>query len=230
MEERDNLYTSDVNKTYTLIEETFQNILGGVYQGNIAVQALLAMCAKASFAEEREDLSNTQQKLISYFGSAEKVYEFSQFEKIVSLIQQKTLHFEEELIAANKQKLVAISNKVIESLSLFERNKMSEIETIQQKLKQYDNTLCSTISQLKNNLKSTILLESNRLFSTLQMDLCEHIGSQKTDNIKNSLNYTIRCFESTYQRIIQTKLSNEITKINNKSNNAISCRNRYTII
>ena len=126
VEERDNLYTSDVNKTYTLIEETFQNILGDVYQGNIAVQALLAMCAKASFAEEREDLLNTQQKLITYFGSADKVYEFSQFEKIVSLIQQKTLHFEEELIAANKQKLVAISNKVVEALSLFENNKGNE--------------------------------------------------------------------------------------------------------
>ena len=217
VEERDNLYTSDVNKTYTLIEETFQNILGDVYQGNIAVQALLAMCAKASFAEEREDLSNTQHKLISYFGSAENVYEFSQFEKIVSLIQQKTLHFEEELIAANKQKLVAISNKVVEALSLFENNKGNEIETMLKKLKQYDGALCSTISGIKNSLKSTILSASNRQFSTLQMELCNYIDSVKEiDAIKSLLSGTMIEFEANFQKIIQNKLDSEIAKINTK--------------
>ena len=60
LDERKSLFSQSVVKNESLIEETLRSILGNVYEGNMTIQALLAMCAKAQFSERREDLRNNQ--------------------------------------------------------------------------------------------------------------------------------------------------------------------------
>ena len=197
-EERENLFTDNVNKNYTLIEDTFREILGDVYKGNIAIQALLAMCAKASFSKNRNDLISTQNKLIKYFGSTDELFHFSNFNEIINLINQKTSHFEDELILANKQKLTAQCNKTNKELSNFTQNKQKEITTLKNNLKKYDTTLTSSISDIKHGIEIILKTTNNGLFAQLQIDLCKLI-EDKDDNIENKLKSKINNFCSNYQ-------------------------------
>lgn len=112
-EERETLLTPGTQKAESLIRTTFKEILGDVYGGHITLQALLAMSAKASFSSKRDDLIKAQKKLLSYFGgSADKILQFSQFQTLINLVQQKAANFKPEIIEANKQKLISLSNKI----------------------------------------------------------------------------------------------------------------------
>ena len=214
-EERETLLTKDINKTNKLIEETFRNILGDVYQGNIAVQSLLAMCAKASFSKSREDLIATQNKLIKYFGTKDKIFTFSNFNEIINLIHQKTSNFEDELILANKQKLVALCKQTIKKLSDFTQTKEKEITTLKTNLKKYDTTLTSSISDIEHGIVTALKTTSNGLFAQLQNDLCNLVETYD-DNLENKLKYKIINFRSNYQHQLQNILSVEIRKLNTK--------------
>ena len=91
------LQNENVLKNGVLIEQRFSEILNGVYKGNIQLQALLAMCSKASFSPKRQDLLKTQQKLLKYFGSEDAVFQFSEFQNIINLIDAKSTNFKLEL-------------------------------------------------------------------------------------------------------------------------------------
>ena len=90
-DERETLLTEGVLKTENLIHIEFKRILGDVYAGHITLQALLAMCANAVFSEQREDLINTQQKLFRYFGNAERIMQFSQFQTLNYLVERERI-------------------------------------------------------------------------------------------------------------------------------------------
>ena len=213
-EERESLFTSDVDKTYTLIEDTFKDILGVVYKGNIAIQALLAMCAKAHFAANRNDLTKTQKKLVSYFGSADEVFKFSHFQEIIYLIQSKTEHFDEELISANKQKLVALCNHVNDDISKLVDAKTIGIQKLVENLKQYQNVIKQVAQDTKHHLSANVISENDRLFASLQKDMCAAIDNTDLDNLEEKLRYQVSVFKNKYEKAMQQLVSKEIIKMN----------------
>lgn len=152
-EERENLYTSNVNKTYLLIEDTFRDILGDVYKGNIALQALLAICAKASFVPEKEELIRTQKKLIGFFGSTDKLFAFSRFDKIIDLVSEKTKNFEKEILIANKQKLVAQACRIVEDLEETLQDQNNKIVKLSNALKTYKNDIKSIAQNSERRIR-----------------------------------------------------------------------------
>ena len=112
LDERKSLFSQSVVKNESLIEETLRSILGNVYEGNMTIQALLAMCAKAQFSERREDLRNNQTKLLKYFSNADEILRFSQFQTIINLIEEKSKNFSAEIMEANKQKMISLINRI----------------------------------------------------------------------------------------------------------------------
>ncbi len=213
-EERENLFTSDVDKTYSLIEDTFREILGDVYKGNIAIQALLAMCAKAHFAAARCDLTKTQEKLVSYFGSSDEVFKFSNFQEVVNLIQNKTEYFDEELISANKQKLVALCNHIIDGISQLVDSKTMSMQKLMENLKQYQNAIKQVVQDTKHHLSANATSENNRLFAALQNKMCATIDNTDLDNLEQQLKGQVATFKYEYSYAMQQLVLKDISKMN----------------
>ncbi len=193
-EERKTLLTQGVRKTENLIKAEFQNILGDVYAGNITLQGLLAMSAKANFSPEREDLIRGQQKLLKYFDdSTDEILRFSQFQTLVEVVKNKASNFKQEIIEANKQKLISLAGKIgaeIENGKITEEESLGTLETLLKNIRQEicNNRLSNANRNIKNRVNATISstygnLES-RIFSLIEeasndiKDRADHLQSE----------------------------------------------------
>ena len=136
-EERETLLTPNIVKTEGLIQEKFREVLGDVYMGNIPLQALLAMCAKAKFSRKRQDLIKAQKKVIEYFGSADKVLEFSNFQEVVKLVGYLSEHFVDQIVDANRTKLRSLARHADESVYTVLNERNEQIEKLRQQLQSY---------------------------------------------------------------------------------------------
>lgn len=116
-EERQTLMTEKTVKTEVLITNTFRDILGERYKGNISLQGLLAMCSVAEFAETRTDLLRAQRKLKTYFGDGDTLFRFSRMHSLIELIDNMADHFIEEIVEANKQKMISLARTAYHGIS-----------------------------------------------------------------------------------------------------------------
>lgn len=222
-EERETLITPGVLKSESLIQAEFKTILGDVYAGHVTLQGLLAMSAKASFSSKREDLIRGQQKLLKYFGgSADKVLEFSQFKTLTTLVEQKALNFESEIIEANKQKLVSLAGniaadieQVMESQKSYLANLDSNLRTINREVcnnsmdsalrnitNKTRNAITSSYSELKSRIFNLINDEPeniNQLAELHQQEVIENLGNR----IKSIVNDELKKVRKTANRKIK---------------------------
>lgn len=222
-EERETLITPGVLKSESLIQAEFKTILGDVYAGHVTLQGLLAMSAKASFSSKREDLIRGQQKLLKYFGgSADKVLEFSQFKTLTTLVEQKALNFESEIIEANKQKLVSLAGniaadieQVMESQKSYLANLDSNLRTINREVcnnsmdsalrnitNKTRNAITSSYSELKSrnfNLINDEPENINQLAELHQQEVIENLGNR----IKSIVNDELKKVRKTANRKIK---------------------------
>ncbi len=211
----EDLLTANVNKNSTLIEDTFRDILGDVYKGNIAIQGLLALCSKATFSQERPLLNKTQVKLKAIFESADAIYDFSRFNQIVELIRQKTEHFDEELVAANKQKLVALCNKTTQELTAFEQTESVDITRLKDRIKEYDREIQKSISNAKSHLRSNMRSKSEQELSSFQDKLCSIIDDEKSNDEKEQrLKSAAKDFSSRHASSIRSIFTSEMKQLN----------------
>lgn len=217
-EERISLVNQDIAKIGLEITSAFKESLGDVYKGNLQVQALLAMCAKGNFPEERKSLRKSQEKLLRYFGSPEKILEFSNFSSIIDLVNNKTSNFIKEIIQANNQKILSIANRAqneIQGLLSEESNNIAEIKN---QLATFKNDVAMIFSEAKKNLKSKSINIIKENINEFKKDAF----SQISDNYENShycksrieeiaekmqselQNKTSELFDSEIERIVKT--------------------------
>lgn len=215
-EERNNLFTSDINKTYLLIEDTFKSILQDVYKGNIAVQALLALCSVAHFAPERSDLENTQNKLTNYFGDKNTIFEFSRFNEIIQLIRNKTDNFEAEILAANKQKLQAQYNRIINDIANTIESQQHDFELLQRGLITYKNDVKSVVSSAKNNIKQQTDSATDSEFNNLLDEICDAIDYEKQSVLQDKINRLCQQHSAMYSKRIDSIISNVFCKVDQR--------------
>ena len=193
-EEREFLLTPNVMKTEELIKEAFKGILGNVYSGNITVQALLAMCAKAVFSSKREDLANTQRKLLKYFGTPEIILQFSQFQTIINIVNDKSQNFTNEIIEANKQKMISLANSVRVDLDKAVEEQTEEITKLKERLRSFRNDSANIISTTKNNLKNKTKAKLDNNYNRLKTRIYEIIDD---DSLKDKK----RCIKNEQENI-----------------------------
>lgn len=212
-EERETLLTPGTQKAESLIRTTFKEILGDVYGGHITLQALLAMSAKASFSSKRDDLIKAQKKLLSYFGgSADKILQFSQFQTLINLVQQKAANFKPEIIEANKQKLISLSNKIDNDIVGSMQEAEQLLEQLNNGLRNVKQSVCNNLlGSAGNNIINKCYRSVDGSFSQLKQSMYNLIDGG-SDNIKSQANaiqnQIISQMQNNISNIVRSELKN----------------------
>ena len=220
-EERETLLTDGIKKTESLIQLEFKKILGDVYAGHITVQALLAMSAKARFSKQREDLIKTQQKLIKYFGSPDRIMNFSQFQTLINLVQQKASNFRTEIVEANKQKMISLANKISSEISLSMEEQKHSLKRLEDNLKVVEREVCnnyldSAYIAIQNKSRNAI----DSIYGRLKNEVFELIDKGDS-NIKNQVEYIQSHLLYELKTCIKSLVSDELSRVSNNANRKI---------
>lgn len=177
-EERETLETEAIHKNEQLIQDTFRNILGNIYKGNITLQALLAMCAYGRFPSTREKLSRSQKKLLSYFGSADAMLRFSRFDRVMQLVDQMSEHYMDEIVEANKQKLIAQYRKVYQGLVDMMAQQQRDIDRLKERLIQFDVDMGISFDDTKRFIRNRLDNTHTKIFDDFKNAVCEVIDKR----------------------------------------------------
>lgn len=220
-EERETLLTEGIQKTEHLIQAEFKKILGDVYAGHITLQALLAMSAKAEFSTQREDLIKTQQKLIKYFGGADKILEYSQFQTVINLVEQKTANFKAEIIEANKQKMISLANKIENEISLAMEEQKYGVNVLKGKLKSVEREVCNgyldtAYRNIQNKSKNTVDSGYGEL-----KEYIYNLIDNKSDGIKSKAEIRQRWILSQLKTNVRTIVRDELSRASDNANRKI---------
>ncbi len=185
-EERVTLLDDRKLKGASLVEETFRNALGDTYQGNICIQALLAMTAYATFNAERKDLIKKQNKLLSYFGNAENVLSFSHFKDLVDVVKGKAKNAKSEIIESNAKKLHQQIRQAYRSLS-------QVVTGTDDKFYEYIVNINIIFSGATDGIKNGCVKVINEKFSWFEDSVCDRIknGGDNFDDLTNNLEDSI---------------------------------------
>lgn len=212
-EERETLLTPGVRKMEELIKAEFKTILGDVYAGNLTIQGLLAMSAKATFSTKRDDLIRGQQKLLKYFGgSADKVLEFSQFKTLTNLVEHKSSDFKAEIIEANKQKLLSMARTISKGINEVMESQKIYLSTLDSNLRTIEREVCKNkMETAARNITNKINNAIDSTYGNLKNDIFGLIES-KPDDIKdlaeNCQYKKMQELECRIKVIIKTELQN----------------------
>lgn len=220
-EQRSRLIYGETEQVESLIKDSFTQILGDVYKGNISLQALLALCAVANFSPTRQNLKDTQTKVIKQFGSSSNLLKFSHFNDITSLISEKASNFNEEIVEANKQKLMSLGNFFVSAIDEELKDQSENIEKFSDELKTYGREVSNIYAGTKNSLKNRLFAKCDILFSQLQRDINEVIDINRSNSdIENGINELCNEFSSRFENnmtsIIEEELDNMGEKLKKK--------------
>lgn len=213
-EERESLLTAKVLKNESLTKEAFQAILGDVYKGNIPLQALLAMCSKASFSDKRPDLQKSQKKLLSYFGSADEVLRFSQFQAIVNLVKEKSNNFTEEIAESNKQKLISLARQANNEMEKVWSENEEDIEALRSHLRNFRRDANAIISSCQIEIRSSVRNSVNSQFNSLKQSLYSIIDNNSDD--KDLAQNRVEEFRYRLRQKVQSILGDEVKNMQTK--------------
>lgn len=190
-DERETLETEAVRKNEQLIQDTFQGILGNIYKGNLALQALLAMCARGHFSSTREDLLRAQKKLLGYFGSGDAVLRFSRFDRVMQLVDQKSEHYMDEIVEANKQKLIAQYRKVYQGLVDMMAQQQRDIDRLKERLIRFDVDMNMSFEETIRAIRNRLTYVHTKVFDDLKREVSKELD--KDCNRDDSINEIQRC-------------------------------------
>ena len=200
-EERETLFSDSTLKVETEIKNAFYQTLGDVYKGNITLQALLAMCAKASFAPERDDLSKKQKSLLEYFGSADEILRFSQFQTLINQVEQKAKNFADEISSANILKVRSLKNEILKELESI--NSDAGVEQYKLQLERFKSDLKKNADEQHSNLKFRIDSLINQKFDSV-VSTANDVLASKSENKKEELNKCVSKLSEEIQLGIQS--------------------------
>lgn len=197
-EERETLETEAVRKNEQLIQDTFRGILGNIYKGNITLQALLAMCAYGRFPSTREKLRRSQKKLLGYFGSADAVLRFSRFDRIMQLVDEKSEHYTDEIIEANKQKLIAQYRKVYQGLVDMMAQQQRDIDRLKERLIRFDVDMNMSFEETIRAIRNRMAYEHTKVFDDFKREVCDVLDDDynREDSEKEIQQRAERLFEA----------------------------------
>lgn len=216
-EERETLLTPGVLETEATIKESFKNILGDAYRGNITLQALLAMCSKGDFSDSRPDLQKKQRKLLIFFGSADEILRFSQFQTIVNLVKEKSANFRQEIIESNKQKILSIVSFAIKRIESVIKSHEEDSERFNENLKGFRRKVNSEFENTKKSIDIKIRSEIDISFNNLNNSVFKIIDKKSKDAL-NQIDRKISQFKDELPKNLIKLIKNEIEGMSNKIN------------
>lgn len=153
---RKTLLSDNVLKIGEEIKAVLKDKLGpDAYKGNVPVQGLIALCAKADFADERQDLKKTQDKLVGHFGSAEAMWEFSRAQALVDLVSEwsKPENFTDELVAASDRKIKKLMQDACASVEKLQEENKDKLAKIRSALREYGKGIKDCVVRATKELR-----------------------------------------------------------------------------
>lgn len=182
-EEREKLLTDEVLRASKLSEDVFAEVLGKHYKGNIDIQGLLALCARANFAPSRTDLIGIQEDLMDYFGSSEEVFSFSRFKNVIEEVRKMSIGYKELIIQSNKDKVKALARRAITEVNKCITQEKEAINELDNKLKTFERNVMSTQTKAALRLNIRALVEKE--FDVMRYALYDAIDSGNEDTVKS---------------------------------------------
>lgn len=216
-DERETLETEAVRKNEQLIQDTFRGILGNIYKGNLTLQALLAMCARGHFSSTREDLLRAQKKLIGYFGSGDAVLRFSRFDRVMQLVDQKSENYTDEIVEANKQKLIAQYRKVYQGLVDMMAQQQRDIDRLKERLIRFDVDMNMSFEETIRAIRNQMAYEHTKVFDDFKREVCDVLDDDynREDSEKEIQQRAERLFEA-YTRESKIIVEYEFSRLEEK--------------
>ena len=211
-EERVSLRIESVCRVEQLIQETFQKTLGNVYKGNITIQGLLALCAYAQFSPQCRKLLRTQRKLLDLFGKVDVLFSFSRFNEIVEVVDQKSMNFTDEIVEANKQKLVALAKSIYMNIENDIDKQRQNVEQLDKGLSDFQRDIAALFSSFNSSVSSGIRNIHKRTFDKLQesvyhiIDCDSYNEEEKKKKIKSELEQLSACYSKDAQSFVGKEL------------------------
>ena len=194
-EERINLVTDDDRKICVGIEKSFSDILGDSYGGNTMTQGFLALASHAHFSPKREDLIRKQNILLSFFNSREELYQFSGFDSVVSLVNEKASNYTNEIYEANKDKLIALSKHAIFAIDDELNNQKDTIEKYRSILNNYRREVLTCYNSASHRIEIQLREKSDSEFRKLKESVFSIISDddvEKKERITTHVNTASR--------------------------------------
>ena len=175
------LVDDNIQKAEKEITDTFKQVLGNTYMGNITLQALLAMCSKASFSPERQSLICNQEDFLEVFQTKAAMYDFSCFESLVQLVCQKSANFKAEIVEANKEKHRAMLSKV----NYIIKNSLDENSTrckeLVKDLEDFQISVSNDFYSCINNIDRKARERYNQIYDEISFSMCRAIDNNMKD-------------------------------------------------
>lgn len=165
--ERKSLLTEGEYKIENQIKETFAEVLGHTYMGNITLQAYLALCSKAKFAPSRSDLQRGQNKLHKYFGDLDSIFQFSQFESLINIVFKKANNFTKEIVEANKEKHKALLLSIYEELKVVNDEQEKYVRKLEESIKTFQKNVKQDFSASRNFIINNSTRKYDLIFSKI---------------------------------------------------------------
>lgn len=149
------LQNENVKESACLIEKGYANALGTCYAGNITLHAFFALASVANFSESRSDLVRKQNSSLKKFDSRDTMFAYSEFSSLINLILSQVENYKEEITAANKQRLSAITSLTRKCLSDELENQLQKQRDIPIELKKFKNDIRRYYDTAVADIRST---------------------------------------------------------------------------
>lgn len=186
-EDRNTLLTDEILKEEKEIETRFKKILGNIYEGNIPVQALLALCStKANFSPDNKKLVMDQHYVLEYFKNPDEVMKFSQFQTLLNLVEKKSKFFAEEIDKSNWQKVMGYATMIKSSIDEIIESHKDETGNKLQLLKDFRSKVNIELSKLGIEIQQKVLSYVRCQYDKLKNEIQEDLKSNKKKKEKKN--------------------------------------------
>ena len=168
----------------------------------------MALCAKAKFADARQDLRQEQKELLDCFKSPDKQFAFSNFNDIVKNVDHLASHFTDEILEAQRKKLYKLHIDAFRSLDKVNKANTDEIDRIIAKFQICRRNVNNFFNSSQNRIKTKLRSEINEMMNKIEKKGCSYIDDGfEGDTLKNIIEQ--------YQKDLSGKLNNRISTIIN---------------
>ena len=216
-EERETLITSTVEKTQESIKDVFNNVLPGIYKGNVTCQGYLALMSVADFHESRSKMISDQAKVTKYFCGRNYIESFSRFNAISELVKTQSKEFMIHILEANKQKLYSLSSRIRSGIDETIDNQTENLDNLISQLRSFKNHVTSVQNGIISRLNSELHSELNQAFAALKNaanDIIDDAGTE--EEWYNRLTYRIETIISAFEDEVQGLYSESFSQFKRK--------------
>lgn len=181
-DERTMFKTKNILALEKQTQSVFKETLGTNYAGNITVQALLALCAKAFFSPKRADLIKEQKELLSSFNSADAILKFCNFQEIIDVVGYLSEHYAEEICEAQKKKIISLYRTTYSNLNEISATQKGRIDRMVSAFNNFKRSIKSAFNSSEQSLKNEVRNEIVDSFEYIKDQGCKAIDKGTSGN------------------------------------------------